>query len=73
MSKTDDKAHVPNLPSRNEIILQWCKENRPDTVVHMKKLMEQEDQALDFLIAIAFKAGRDFATDNPDVSRHQGV
>ena len=73
MSKTDDKAHVPNLPSRNEVILAWCKEHRPDTVEHMQALLKKDDQALNFLISIAFKAGRDFATDNPDVSRHQGV
>jgi hypothetical protein len=71
--KTDDKPHVPNLPSRNQVILDWCKIHRPDTVAHMQSILDKEDPALDFLIAMVFHAGRDFATDNPEVSRHQGV
>ena len=70
---TDNKPFVPNLPSRNDVIIEWCRNHRPDIVDHVTRILPNLSEAEAFLLSIAFGAGREFQVANPNVSIHQGV
>lgn len=53
---------------RDQAIIDWCKEHRPDTVDHMTKLLLMPDntpmkQATLLTIVIGFEAGRKFQAE----------
>jgi len=55
--------------TRDEIILAWCRTNRaddPSVERNVRRIIESGGEAINFLIAICFAAGREFQRANPD-------
>lgn len=55
---------------RDQAIIDWAKETRPDIVHHLENIRKEEangdhGRALYFLLVVGFEAGRKFQAENP--------
>jgi hypothetical protein len=56
------------MNKRDIAIVNWVKQNRPDLNMPMFNTILNDDEHINFLMAIAFEAGRVFQKDNPNAT-----
>lgn len=69
-----DENGAPNL----QAILDWCRENKPDSVAYIEQAMELDRRtpgdgpgsAMLLLLALGFQAGRQYQIDHPEHGVH---